>query len=157
MELPFRIGDPAQAIDNKKNIEVDDALMQNALHILLVEDNMFNQMVAIDSIESYFSNARIDVAENGQIAVDKLQAGNYDLILMDVQMPVMDGYEAARTIRKMDPEEKRKTPIVAMTASVIKSEVDKCFESGMDDFISKPFETEDLVQKISKYAHGNGN
>lgn len=155
VELPFETGDPALAIDNKQNVVINDAILQHDLQILLVEDNEFNQMVAIDSIESYFSNAKIDVAENGKIALEKLKAKNYSLILMDVQMPVMDGYETSREIRLLTDKQKRLIPIVAMTASVIKSEVDKCYESGMTDFISKPFETEDLIQKISKYAQGN--
>ena len=155
VELPFETGDPALAIDNKQNVVVNDSVLQHDLQILLVEDNEFNQMVAIDSIESYFSNAKIDVAENGKIALEKLKEKNYSLILMDVQMPVMDGYETSREIRLLADKQKRLIPIVAMTASVIKSEVDKCYESGMTDFISKPFETEDLIQKISKYAQGN--
>ncbi len=153
--LPFEIGDPAQAIDHKTDIQIDEATLKSDLNILLVEDNLFNQMVAIDSIESYFTNAKIDVAENGKIALEKLNEKNYTLILMDVQMPVMDGYETAREIRKLSNTKKRTIPIVAMTASVIKSEVDKCYESGMTDFISKPFESEDLMQKITKYAQSN--
>ncbi len=155
VEIPFATGDPALAIDNKQKVVVNDAVLKTDLKILLVEDNAFNQMVAIDSIESYFSNAKIDVAENGKIALEKLKDKNYSLILMDVQMPVMDGYETSREIRLLPDKQKSSIPIVAMTASVIKSEVDKCYESGMTDFISKPFETEDLMQKISKYAQGN--
>ncbi len=153
--LPFEIGNPAEAIDNKTDIEIDELTLSSVLNILLVEDNLFNQMVAIDSIESYFPNAQIDVAENGKIALEKLNEKNYTLILMDVQMPVMDGYETTREIRKLQDAEKSRIPIVAMTASVIKSEVDKCYENGMTDFISKPFESEDLMQKITKYAQSN--
>mgnify|MGYP003380239549 CR=1 FL=1 len=99
-------------------------------------------------------------AMNGNDAIKKAnlqkchsqKCNGFKLIFMDYQMPVMDGYEAAKTIRKLSNIPKSKTPIVAMTASVIKSEVDKCYESGMDDFISKPFEPEDLRQKILKYA-----
>ncbi|MBK7443181.1 MAG: response regulator [Bacteroidetes bacterium] len=88
----------------------------------------------------------------GKIAVDKITVGDYHVVLMDVQMPVMDGYEAARTIRKLENKKKNSIAIVAMTASVIKSEVDKCYESGMDDFIAKPFEPKELRNKILKYA-----
>lgn len=122
------------------------------IRILLVEDNMFNQMVATDSIAKMFANVTIDIAENGKIAVEKISAGDYAVVLMDVQMPVMDGYEAARTIRLLENKQKSKIPIVAMTASVIKSEVDRCYENGMDDFIAKPFEPKDLRNKILKYA-----
>ena len=149
--IPFEIADASQ-MEKEEELTVISGTELNNFRILLVEDNMFNQMVAIDSIESMFKDAKVEVAENGQIALDKLNADHYDIILMDVQMPVMDGYEAAKTIRKLSNIPKSKTPIVAMTASVIKSEVDKCYESGMDDFISKPFEPEDLRQKILKYA-----
>ncbi|MBK7568320.1 MAG: response regulator [Bacteroidetes bacterium] len=149
--IPFEIADASQ-MEKEEELTIISGTELNNFRILLVEDNMFNQMVAIDSIESMFKDAKVEVAENGQIALDKLNADHYDIILMDVQMPVMDGYEAAKTIRKLSNIPKSKTPIVAMTASVIKSEVDKCYESGMDDFISKPFEPEDLRQKILKYA-----
>lgn len=153
VEIPFIIGD-ITILDKQK---VNGFVLQNDLHsnfkILLVEDNVFNQMVAVDSIEAMFKDATIDIAENGKIAIEKISEIEFDLILMDVQMPVMDGYETTRMIRNLSDDKKSKTPIVAMTASVIKSEVDKCFESGMNDFIAKPFEPEDLRQKILKYAN----
>lgn len=73
---------------------------------------------------------------------------NYNVILMDVQMPIMNGYEATRQIRKLN-DNKSGIPIIAMTANVMKQEIDKCFESGMDEYISKPFETSDLINKIN--------
>ncbi|HNW00133.1 MAG TPA: response regulator, partial [Chitinophagales bacterium] len=127
------------------------------LRILLVEDNMFNQMVATDSISDMFPHAEIVVADNGQIAVDQINATHFDVVLMDVQMPVMDGYTAARTIRGLSDPAKNSIPIIAMTASVIKSEVDKCYESGMNDFIAKPFDKDILKQKIIEYASSSGN
>ncbi len=153
VEIPFEIGELKPDTDTFDRLKSSSESISKQLKILLVEDNMFNQMVAIDSIEALFDGkAIVEVADNGQIAVDKITAGNYDMVLMDVQMPVMDGYTAAKTIRKLSDKNKSSIPIVAMTASVIKSEVDKCYESGMDDFIAKPFETENLRQKILKYA-----
>ena len=150
--IPFPIG----TMETEKESAADLAAMKAGtdlpIRILLVEDNMFNQMVATDSIAKMFANVTIDIAENGKIAVEKISAGDYAVVLMDVQMPVMDGYEAARTIRLLENKQKSKIPIVAMTASVIKSEVDRCYENGMDDFIAKPFEPKDLRNKILKYA-----
>lgn len=119
------------------------------LRILLVEDNKLNVMVAQVELENAFPGVRIDVAQNGQVALDMLQANDYDLILMDVQMPVMDGYEATRRIRSLATA-KARIPILAMTANVMKAEVQQCMDAGMDGFIPKPFKQEELVEAIEK-------
>ncbi len=150
--IPFPIGTMETEKESAADLAAVKAGTDLPIRILLVEDNMFNQMVATDSIAKMFANVTIDIAENGKIAVEKISAEDYAVVLMDVQMPVMDGYEAARTIRKLENKQKSKIPIVAMTASVIKSEVDRCYENGMDDFIAKPFEPKDLRNKILKYA-----
>jgi CheY-like chemotaxis protein len=90
------------------------------------------------------------VAKNGREAVDMVMANTYDLILMDIQMPEMDGHEATRTIRASTDANVNSIPIIAMTASVIKAEVDKCLESGMNEFVGKPFQVEELLDKIAK-------
>ncbi len=120
------------------------------LSILLVEDNEFNQMVAVDTLLDAIEGAKVDVANNGKEAVDKVKKNAYDVVLMDIQMPEMDGHEAARTIRSDTDHRVNSIPIIAMTASVIKAEVDKCFESGMNEFVGKPFSVEDLLTKIEK-------
>ncbi len=122
--------------------------------ILLVEDNPFNQMVAVDTLESLIEGVKIEVAENGQEAVDKIQTEPFQIVLMDVQMPVMDGYTATREIRKLS-EPSGKTPIMAMTASATKAEIEKCFQSGMDEYISKPFDQDDLITKIANLVKKN--
>jgi hypothetical protein len=119
------------------------------LHILLAEDNEFNQMVAVDTIESNIKGVKIDVAKTGKEVIEKIVKTRYDVILMDIQMPEMDGYEATRIIRNMSDKKIHAIPIIAMTASVIKSEVDKCFESGMNAFIGKPFHVDELIDKIA--------
>lgn len=119
------------------------------LRILLAEDNAFNQIVAVDTLNSLIPGIHVEVANNGREAVDKLQAGEYDAILMDVQMPEMNGYEAARYIREKLSEPKRSIPIIAMTANATHSEKEKCKESGMGDYLSKPFRPQDLLAKIS--------
>lgn len=151
VEIPFEIG-TMELVKSGNNIVENRVSDDTTIRILLVEDNAFNQMVATDSIEGMFDKVIIDIAENGKIAIDKISEGEYDVVLMDVQMPIMDGYEASRTIRAMSDIKKRGIPIVAMTASVIKSEVDKCYESGMNDFIAKPFDSTELRNKIIRYA-----
>jgi CheY-like chemotaxis protein len=106
-------------------------------------------MVARDELEAAIKGIRVDIAGDGQVAVEKVASRHYDVILMDIQMPVMNGYDATRAIRRMNGE-KAKIPIIAMTANIMKSEVEKCFEAGMNDFISKPFDSEDLVERIRK-------
>lgn len=118
----------------------------NDLNVLLVEDNYLNQVLATKVLTNW--NWKVDVAENGQIAVNKLQANNYDIILMDIQMPEMDGYEATRYIRKNLPPPKSTIPIIAMTAHAISGEVERCEQVGMNDYISKPFNEDILYSKI---------
>lgn len=104
-------------------------------------------MVAQEELEDAIKGVYVEVAENGMIAVEKLKSSAFDVILMDVQMPVMNGFDATRTIRNLESE-KANTPIIAMTANVLKEEVDLCYQAGMNDFIGKPFDTEELIQKF---------
>ncbi len=115
------------------------------VRILLAEDNKLNQIVATRQIRNFGFN--IEVAENGQEAIDLLLKNDYDLILMDVNMPEMNGLDATRYIRK-NLKEKRNIKIAAMTASVLTKDIQLCYDAGMDDFISKPFIPEELYQKI---------
>ena len=123
--------------------------------ILLVEDNEFNQLVAVDTIKDIFPELIVDVAENGLIALDMLAAENYSFIFMDIQMPEMDGYETSRQIRKRFTGEKGNIRICAMTANVTKEEIDVCASAGMNDYMMKPFTQEDLKEKILKNAFVN--
>jgi CheY-like chemotaxis protein len=91
----------------------------------------------------------MDVADNGKVALEKLEKNDYHLVLMDVQMPVMDGYEATKAIRKMN-NGKAGVPIIAMSANVLQQEIDKALRTGMNDYISKPFDTVELLGKIRK-------
>lgn len=116
--------------------------------ILLVEDNEFNQIVAIEILDAY--GASVVVADNGKVAVDLLlEGGAFDLVLMDIQMPVMDGYEATRVIRQ--ELGMQSLPIVAMTANATANDRETCIEKGMDEFLSKPIDRarlEDVLQKF---------
>ena len=118
----------------------------HGMHILLVEDVEFNVMLAEKMLTKW--NARVTVAENGQVAVEKMKNGDYDIVLMDVQMPVMDGLTASRHIRKFNAN----TPIIALTASTSIEVQDKVLESGMTDFISKPINPSYLYPVILKYT-----
>lgn len=116
--------------------------------ILLVEDNEFNQIVAIEILDAY--GASVVVADNGKVAVDLLlEGGAFDLVLMDIQMPVMDGYEATRVIRQ--ELGMQSLPIVAMTANATANDRETCIKKGMDEYLSKPIDRarlEDVLQKF---------
>ena len=116
--------------------------------ILLVEDNELNQMVAHDLI-SALTGAVVSIAANGQEALERLHAQAFDLVLMDVQMPVMDGYEATRRLRA-EPLHAG-LPVVAMTAHAMQRDRDLCLAAGMNDFISKPFEPRELLAVLSRW------
>lgn len=147
-EIPYLIGSHSDLSFEQTRPEVN-AEDVRGLKVLLVEDNAFNQMVAIDTLQELIPDVSIDVAENGAIGVEKSMSQAYDVILMDIQMPVMDGFEATRTIRKQTAG---KTParIMAMTANVTRDEVDKCFDCGVDEYIAKPFDPQELLAKIIK-------
>ncbi|MDX2128643.1 MAG: ATP-binding protein [Chloroherpetonaceae bacterium] len=117
------------------------------LKILLVEDNYINQVVASHTLKKWKINP--DIASNGEEAIIRVEAGEYDLILMDVQMPGMDGYATTRSIRQLKNPRKANVPILAMTAGVLTEEREKCFAVGMNEYISKPFNPDDLFYKIS--------
>ncbi len=119
------------------------------LRILLVEDSEDNRFL----VQAYLKSTRylIDTAENGQVAVEKFLSNVYDLILMDVQMPVMDGYMATREIRRIEREEGRKPlPIVALTAHALKEDKEKSLEIGFDDYLTKPIRKPVLLEAIQK-------
>jgi CheY-like chemotaxis protein len=124
------------------------------IRILLVEDNAFNVLVAREELEDSIPEVQVEVAENGAIAVEKLKTGDYDILLMDIQMPVMNGYEVTQKIRQLN-NGKAHIPIIAMTANVMKDEVERCYQAGMNDFVGKPFDTEDLLRKIQKLLTKN--
>ena len=120
-------------------------------HILLVEDNELNREIAQEILREY--GFRVDTAENGEVAVEKVSTaapGSYDLVLMDVQMPVMDGYTATRKIRALDDPARAKIPILAMTANAFDEDRCNALESGMNGFLSKPIVISDLVQELHK-------
>ena len=145
--LPFLL---PQAEVHAPAAPVDEPAAQRlkGLRLLLVEDHPLNQVVARGMLE--YAGASVDVAENGQLAVDRLRehAADYDIVLMDVQMPVMDGFAATGVIRR---ELKLDLPILAMTAGVMQSEQERCIAAGMNDFIAKPVDVEQMLDIISRH------
>lgn len=133
------------SVNNIPSEDLREAL--RGISILLVEDNDFNRIVAVDTLHEELSDIQIDVAVNGLEAVEKVRTNRYDVVLMDVQMPEMNGYDATKTIRTLDSPAKD-TKIIAMTASALKDEVERCYQAGMNEFIAKPFDTEDLLKKM---------
>ena len=122
-----------------------------SLHILLVDDAEDNRLL----VQAYLKKTphKIDVAENGEIAVQKFRAGQYDLVLMDMQMPVKDGYTATRDIRRWEEETKTtQTPIVALTAHALKEDKQKSLDAGCDSHLIKPIKKGDLLEAINQYA-----
>ena len=137
--------DAAQELLPQKNADFQGR------HILLVEDNELNREIAQEILREY--GFRVDTAENGAVAVEKVctaAPGSYDLVLMDVQMPVMDGYTATRKIRALDDPARAKIPILAMTANAFDEDRCNALESGMNGFLSKPIVISDLVQELHK-------
>jgi len=133
--------------------EINEEVLSTAvrsLNILVAEDNSINQRVARFIIERLGHN--IDIADNGQIAIDKFKDGNYDIIFMDIQMPTMDGIEATERIREIESSRNIKygIPIIAMTANTLKGDKEKFLESGMNDYIGKPFKAAELSNLIFK-------
>ncbi len=136
----------AQSIFNKTdNITYQEKKIKN-LNVLLVEDNDMNQLLAKKIFSDWGWN--INVAGNGIEAIESIKKKDFDIILMDLQMPEMDGYEATSKIRGTLPPPKCNVPILAMTANVMSSEEEKCYKAGMNGYISKPFEAEVLYSRI---------
>lgn len=127
------------------------------LHVLLVEDTYFNQLLAIEFLTSKIDNVQIDIAENGQIALDRIAEASYDFILMDVKMPVMDGLETTRNIRNHADFVTRKLPIVGLTANALPEELEECRIAGMDRWVTKPINEDELMQAISAVLNGSAN
>ncbi|MCK4224314.1 MAG: response regulator [candidate division Zixibacteria bacterium] len=119
------------------------------IRILLAEDNPMNQKLAVALLKK--AGFSVDAVENGRMVIEALDRTTYNLILMDVQMPKMDGFEATKAIRERK-DEKKHTPIVAMTAHAMKGDRERCLNSGMDDYISKPIEPQELFDAIEKWT-----
>jgi len=146
---------PACILNQQKDFVSNIKIIEN-LHILLVEDNKINQEIVVGLLDE--SNIVIDIANNGKEAVEKFNENRYDLIFMDIQMPIMDGYEAAKIIRKKEKEcavssqHSANIPIIALSANVMKNDIEKSKDAGMNEHLNKPLEIEKLYNTILKYV-----
>lgn len=124
--------------------------MGEILKILLVEDNLLNQRIVLFSLKKF--NHEVTIANNGLEAVEKFNEAKYDVILMDIMMPVMDGLEATVKIREVEVLKKaeKRTPIIALTANTMDNDRNTCLSYGMDEFMAKPFDIEKLKVIFSK-------
>lgn len=126
------------------------------LSVLLVEDNELNQKFALAVLRKL--GYQVDVAENGCVGLEKFKSNTYDIILMDIQMPEMNGIEATIAIRQIEALEGtgKHIPIIAVTAFTMENDRKNCFEAGMDDFLAKPYKPFELEQKILEVANRFG-
>jgi signal transduction histidine kinase/DNA-binding response OmpR family regulator/HPt (histidine-containing phosphotransfer) domain-containing protein len=143
---------PGAVTQRKRQLVTRHTLTEGRSHaqirILLAEDNEVNQRIAVKLLERM--GCRVDVAVNGQRALDALETMRYDLILMDCQMPEMDGFEATRAIRTREGDGRR-TPIVAMTANAMAGDRERCLEAGMDGYLTKPVRPDELTATLSQW------
>jgi len=148
--IPYELG----SAEELQSLTVDPKVGYSSLsgiRVLVAEDNEYNQIVVNDTLDSLIDKVHIDIANNGLICLEMLQANEYDVILMDVQMPEMDGLDATQAIRKLDDPNKNSIPVLALTASVHKADIDKCLQAGMNDIVPKPFTREELLGTLVKY------
>ncbi|USD67632.1 response regulator [Vibrio sp. SCSIO 43136] len=156
---PYRSDELERLIYRLLNIELEtqedaqaaiaEAEYSHGVKVLLVEDQVSNQVVMKKMLQRL--NVNVSIAENGRIAVSRCAVEHYDLVLMDCQMPVMDGFEATISIRKMEEGSSVRVPIVALTANVLAEEKSRCYEVGMDGFVSKPVNVSKLSQTLRKH------
>ncbi len=155
--FPYTLVTVTNEVDEKSNIAQTDntskekivsqapVQLENA-NVLLVEDNLINQKIVVLSLKKMVKT--IDIASNGKEALDKFGTSKYDIILMDIQMPIMNGIVSTKKIREIEASTTSHTPIIAITANALLGDKEECIEAGMDDYISKPFQIEVLIQKM---------
>ena len=127
----------------------EDDIIFDGKRILLVEDNELNQEIAVEILQE--AGFQVETADDGAAAVDRLKKavpGQYDLVLMDIQMPVMNGYEAAEQIRKLEHTEISNIPIIAMTANAFEEDKKQALDAGMDGHIAKPIDIPELMEML---------
>lgn len=143
--LPLREARPP----SRRKVDAEDPEWSQKPRVLLAEDNAINQMVAIHQLEDL--GVEVDVAANGQEILEALEEGVPDLILMDCQMPLMDGYEATQRIRQREEGTDSHVPIVAVTAHAFSDDRDRCMDAGMDDYLPKPYTRADLAALLKRW------
>lgn len=148
LSLPVAQASVLSAYEN--DMSAEDTELPTGLSVLLVEDNEVNRKVAKRMLERL--GCAVDIAGNGEMAVQRVSERQYDVVLMDVQMPQMDGYEATRLIRERESGSGRHQIILAMTASAMEGDRERCLQSGMDDYLSKPFREAELRRILARWC-----
>jgi len=147
VEMPFEIGEETEQASSFNQHVMPESLKGST--VLLVEDNAINQKVMFRFLDKW--NINVVLAEDGQKAIEEVKNNSINLILMDLQMPVMDGYQATRQIRELADKQKSDIPIIALTAAALKEVKEKVFASGMNDYLTKPFNPSELQKKLEYY------
>lgn len=150
ISIPYPIGSANSYEKQVRQRKVFDKNVLNDLKILVVDDNALNLTVTTETLRLLNSTTKIETAENGKEAIEKISVNSYQLVLMDGQMPVMNGLDALKIIRSSSNEKIKSIPLIAFTASVLKSEVSEWMAAGADDVLAKPFRIQQLVQSIAK-------
>ena len=145
--LNLQVAEDQNIVRENKNPELDIDL--SGLNVLVAEDYPMNQLLINETLSSW--NFEVEIVENGKLAFEKMQENEYDLVLMDVNMPEMGGLEATKLIREKLDEPKKSIPIIAMTAGALKGDKEECINAGMNDYVSKPFDQDELFLKITNY------
>ncbi|ALU45232.1 hybrid sensor histidine kinase/response regulator [Pseudoalteromonas rubra] len=144
----FQLSEPQGESESYRKVD-NTALLFEQQHVLLVEDNSTNQEIAAEMLSSL--NLQVSIAENGQVAVEMIKEQAFDIVLMDIQMPVMDGYSATKYIRKLS--QFNALPIIAMTANVMNEDLQKCQSAGMNDHIGKPINFNQMAETIRHHLY----
>jgi CheY-like chemotaxis protein len=137
---------PVSNTNTLQQVEIHGNNNIGSLRVLVAEDNPVNVMLMKKLLSKW--NIHPTIAENGERAIELMQYGNFDIVLMDLQMPVMNGFDATIEIRKMRDPRKANIPIIALTASALYDIKEKVYQSGMNDYVSKPFKPSELLEKM---------
>lgn len=149
-ELPFKPGVEKEEVLSTSESEIPFFALERPMRVLIAEDNQVNQMISLRLVERM--GFRADVVASGKEVLEALEERPYDFILMDCQMPLMDGYEATEMIRQSQTLTNPKIPIIAMTANAMEGDRERCLKAGMDDYISKPISQKTLRVVLQKWA-----
>lgn len=150
LKIPFKLSTEVSPEISAAADDIALAIRLQPIHALVVEDSPLNQMVIKNFLELF--GCTIDVVENGHDAVKAVKNTHYDIVFMDCQMPVMDGYEASRRIRQMEGSGDIRVPIIAFTASAMKGDRERCLEAGMDDYLAKPIHMQALDKILQRWV-----
>ncbi len=144
----FKKGTPPEKVDEGKTVERHKRFNNRKISVLVVEDNLINQKISSFSLQK--AGMEVTLANNGLEAIELFKKQDFDVILMDVQMPVMDGYDATKEIRKIEEPLNTHIPIIALTANAMQGDAEKCLAAGMDNYISKPFKIDKLITILNE-------